>query len=632
MEEVRSFAPLLIVIFLAFAIPLLLTRAKRLMIPVVVGEIVAGILVGRSGLRWVQHHDPVLDLLSEVGFVFLMFLAGLEIDFSNLGGWASSSEDGTKRRSLSPIPLAGINFALTLGLSLVFAFGLKSFGLAQNVVLMALILSTTSLGVVLPVLKERGMTAGRFGQSVLIAALIADFVTMLLITVDVAILSRGLTFDILLIGALFVVFFLVYRFSNFFFNKLPVVRRALEELSHATVQIKVRAAFTMMFVFVVLSEMLGTELILGAFLAGAMVALLRTPEDNDLVHQLETIGYGFFIPIFFIMVGVDFNIAALYETPTALLLVPVLLVIAIVVKLVPALLFRFNFSWRETFAAGALLSARLSLIIAAAEIGLGLGIITEAVDMAIILVAMITVTAAPTIYVRLMPETPKEKSRSILVVGAEDFGLQVAEQLRAHHEQVIVMDDDEERLARARRHGFEAVFALLDCDDPLAAPYLERAQILVCTYADVDQCYRICSCAIANYGMERVVSLVTQPSAQERFQQLGVTTLTVSKDRAALLALLARNPDAYKLLTRTDDTKEVAEVIVRNERHDGAVLRELALPGDVMILTLHRDGEFFVPHADTRLNEGDRLTLVGSYDDIHLARQMLAFVTADRYS
>ena len=216
------------------------------------------------------------------------------------------------------------------------------------------------------------------------------------------------------------------------------------------------------------------------------------------------------------------------------------------------------------------------------------------------------------------------------MVGAEDFGLQVAEQLRAHHEQVIVIDEDEERLARARRHGFEAVFALLDCDDPRAAPYLERTQILVCTYADVEQCYRVCDCAIANYGVERVVSLVTEPSAQEKFQRLGVITLTVSRDRAALLALLARNPDVYELLTRTDDTKEVAEVVVRDRHHSGAVLRDLALPGDVVVLTLHRDGEFFVPHADTRLNEGDRLTLLGSFEDIHLARRMLAFVTAER--
>lgn len=85
MEEARSFGPLLVVIFLAFIIPLSLSRFKRLRLPIVVGEILAGILVGRSGLQWVQHHDPVLDLLSEFGFVFLMFLAGLEIDFSNLG-------------------------------------------------------------------------------------------------------------------------------------------------------------------------------------------------------------------------------------------------------------------------------------------------------------------------------------------------------------------------------------------------------------------------------------------------------------------------------------------------------------------------------------------------------------------
>ena len=136
------------------------------------------------------------------------------------------------------------------------------------------------------------------------------------------------------------VFFLIYHFGGIFFDRIKGVRRILEELSSATTQIKVRAAFTMMLIFVALAEMLGTEIILGAFLAGAIVSLLKRPEDEGLIHQLDAIGYGFFIPIFFIMVGVDFNLASLISSPSTLLLVPALLLSAAAVKLLPSLVLK----------------------------------------------------------------------------------------------------------------------------------------------------------------------------------------------------------------------------------------------------------------------------------------------------
>lgn len=209
MEEVQSFSPLLIVIFLAFLVPLVLSRFKRLRLPIVVGEILVGILIGRSGFGWVEHHDPVLVLLAEFGFVFLMFLSGMEIDFSSLQ-LVGSREDGGRKRRIGPVQIGGLTFALTLALSIPVGFLLVGLDLARSPWMMALILSTTSLGVVMPVLKEKNLSGGQFGQSLLISALIADFATMLLITVVVAIMSTGLTFDILLIGILFVAVFLMY--------------------------------------------------------------------------------------------------------------------------------------------------------------------------------------------------------------------------------------------------------------------------------------------------------------------------------------------------------------------------------------------------------------------------------------
>jgi CPA2 family monovalent cation:H+ antiporter-2 len=633
MEDNLSFAPLLLVVFLAFLVPITLARLKRLRLPIVVGEIIAGMIVGRSGLNWVNGQDPILELLAEFGFVFLMFLSGMEIDFSKIGGLGRTSgqldphEDQRATESAThkfrkPLPLGLITFGLTLTLSAAFGLLLVRLGLARNPWMMALILSTTSLGVVLPVLKEHGLSSGRYGQTILISALIADFATMLLITVLVAVVSHGLTLNILLIGILFVAFFLFYRLGSFFFNKLPAVRRVLEELSHATAQIKVRAAFALMLIFVVLSQVLGAEIILGAFLAGAVLTLLRTPEDEPLASQLEAIGFGFFIPIFFITVGVDFDLAVLLKSTSSLLLVPLLLLAAILVKFVPTLLLRTTFSWRETLAAAALLSARLSLIIAASAIGLRLNIISPTVNSAIILVAILTVMLAPVLFVHTLPPRTEEAPQLVVVAGAGELGIEVTQNLLAHNEHVLLVDKDETRITRARQRGLNAEIGDLTQPGPDLSTRLDQAKTLVCTYNDVELNYQICLQARTVFGIPHVLAQVNSPRDIGQFEQLGAATMNAALDRAALLVLLARNPDMYELLTRTDDRKEVSEVVVRNPQVVAKALRQVHLPGDLLVLALRRQGELLVPHGNTRLEEGDHLTLVGSLEFIEEGQRL----------
>ena len=640
MEEIAgSFTPLLIVISLAFIVPLLLTRFERLRLPIVVGEILAGIVVGSSGFGWVTHEDQLLTLLAEFGFVFLMFLAGMEIDFANLnielpgvaraGGTRTdlSSSPDRERRTFGPLSISLMGFILTLSLSAIVGFALLQVGLVSSPWMMALIMSTTSLGVVMPVLKEQELIRGRFGQTILIAALVADFATMILITVVIATISHGLTLDILLISLLFVVFFLLYRLGIVSLNRFDSLRRTLEDLSHTTARIKIRGAFTIMLLFVVLAEVLGAEIILGAFIAGAMLSLLSTREDLEAMHQLEAVGFGFFIPIFFIMVGVDFNLGALLGSTDALILLPFLVLAAFLVKLLPALLFRLQFSWRETFSAGFLLSSRLSLIVAASAIGLNMGIISESVNTIIILVAIVTVTAAPLIFNRIVPRTSTATLRPIVVFGAERLGLQVAEQLLGHHEEVVLVDPDENLIARARQRtseGIEVMHAGIDDENEELAGHLDLAETVVVTLSDTDRNRHICHVARTRYGIDHIVTLVRETNRLVEFETLNVTVFNPSLDQAALLSLLARNPDIYELLTRTDDNKEVSEVWVHNHEYGDKALRELVLPGDVLILSIRRDGEFIVPRGNTQLEYGDHLTLVGTFDHLHAARALFA--------
>jgi len=629
MENGHSFAPLLLVLLLAFSVPLLLSRFKKLHLPVVVGEILAGILVGSSGLGWVNGHDTVLSFLAEFGFVFLMFLSGMEIDLSNLGiargrSRKTNSSNANKNRPkwISPLKLGLINFFLTLIISGAIGIGMVTGGLARNPWMIALILSTTSLGVVLPVLKEAGLSTGRYGQAVLIAALIADFSTMLLITVLVAVISNGITLDILLIGLLFVVFFLIYRIGNLFPNHLLTVRRAIEELSHTTSQIKVRAAFTIMLTFVVLAQILGTELILGAFLAGAVISMLRTAEDENLTSQLEAIGFGFFIPIFFIKVGLDFNLQQLLASPKNLVLVPVLLIAALLVKFLPALVFRLCFSWKETFAAGAILSSRLSLIIAASAIGLRLNIISESVNSTIILVSIITVTLAPIVFSALIQKGKTKTIHPILIVGANELGLQVATLLSSHQDPVVVIDFDDKRAALASQRGLQSICGKIGEASPEIDAALNSAQALICTYGDPELNFQVCNRARAIYGLDQVVSYINNPNDLIRFELLGVTAVNAALDRATLLTLAIRNPALYQLFSKSETNKEIREIEFNNPKYENIRLRELALPGDVLVVALYRDGELIVPHGNTRIVTGDHLTLMGSLECIEETLQI----------
>ncbi|MDQ3198186.1 MAG: cation:proton antiporter [Verrucomicrobiota bacterium] len=246
-------------------------------------------------------------------------------------------------------------------------FALKHFGMTRNGVLMGLILSTTSLGIVVPILKERGLNATPYGQLVLVSSLLADFATLLLLSLTIGIVSHGFGVEILLFLVLLAAFIAAARLGQWA-KRIPGLLRMIDELSHATAQLRVRGAFALMVILVALAQALGVELILGAFLAGAITSLLGGDDKTPLREKLDAIGYAFFVPIFFISVGANFDLGALLSSRSALLLVPILIAAAYLVKFLPALVFVPANGWRESFAAGALLSSRLSLIIAASAI------------------------------------------------------------------------------------------------------------------------------------------------------------------------------------------------------------------------------------------------------------------------
>ncbi len=373
----------------AFIIPIL---SGRIGVPAVVGEITCGILFGLLGFSLEAEGRIVIDFLASFGLIFLMFLVGLEIDFSKV------EVHGTKL-----FILGTFIFILTLGISI---FLTTKLGLGLY---LALVLSTSAVGLTVPTIRELGLLKSDFGQTILISAFIADFATVLLVTVFTLHFKKGITGEMFLIVLVFVLFFVVYYVGKLAIWHYPE-RLSAWFKSDQPSEIGVRAAFALLLVFVALSEIADIKAIaiVGAFLAGVMLSLLFR-GGTVLEQKLFGIGYGFLIPIFFINVGMQFDLGAL--TRGGIYLVPMLLLMAFAVKIVPSLLFLIWHSLKESISAGVLLSSRLSLIIAMAAVGVELGLVNTTMESAIILLALITSICCPTIF-RRMHRKEKEEIQS----------------------------------------------------------------------------------------------------------------------------------------------------------------------------------------------------------------------------
>jgi len=606
-----SFYPLLIVLALAFVVPLLLSRQQRLSVPAVVGEIVAGILIGRSGLNLIPQ-DTYLSIFSDLGFVFLMFLAGLELDFRPLTGGGS----GRGRRVSSPLVLGSGSFLLTMLLSLGLAVLLVSWGMARSPWIMALVLGTTSLGVVLPVLREKGMSSRPYGQVLLVGALVADFATVVLVSVYAIVqasgLSRGILSFLVIAGLLLVAYVLITR------RRVSRQGPLLGVISEAAGHLGVRGAFALALLFVALAQDLGVEVILGAFLAGALLSLLRPEEGWSLHEDLEVLGYGFLIPIFFVMVGVEFDLTSLINSPQALALVPVLLIGAYLVKLVPSLLFLLAVDWRRAIGGGFLLSSRLSLIIAVSAIGRQWGAITPATDSAIVLVAVVTCTLSPMLFSLLVPGDASEVDR-IVVLGSGREARKTARRLLDRGENVVVLTASDDEAAELRKRGLEVIVT-----DPTSAAAQREARVpearaVVAMLEDVERNTQAVESVCSNWPEVSVFAMALDDASAHRYEDCGARVIDYDLSPFWILETLLQRPSIFDLVVRgegPDSTHEVAEVRLTNHSLVGRELRQLNLPRGALVMAIRRGRDFVIPRGPTRLQHGDVLTLAGNREAV----------------
>ncbi|WP_144553682.1 monovalent cation:proton antiporter family protein [Bacillus sp. X1(2014)] len=615
MEQHVSVISLLVVVTTAFLTPILLHRLKLNYIPVVVAEIIMGLVIGKSGFD-VVHEDIWLSTLSTLGFIFLMFLSGLEIDFKAFAG-------GNKRKVLpngkkepnsfvvASLIFVGV-FIFSLGLSIVFVMA----GFIDNAFLMTLIISTISLGVVVPTLKEAHLMKTVIGQIILLVAVIADLVTMILLAVFVSLNESGhgnTWLLLILFAAGIVLYFLGKRFKN---------RTFIESLSTGTVQIGTRAVFTLIIVLVGLSETVGAENILGAFLAGVLVSLLA--PNQDLVHKLDSFGYGFLIPIFFVMVGVNLDIWSLFSEKKLLLLIPLLLAGLLFSKLIPVYLLKIWYDLKTVIASGFLLTSTLSLVIAAATIGERLEIISAEMSGTLILVAVITSIFTPIVFKKLFPrEVVANKKVSVAFLGANQTTLPVSRELKSglydpilYHTQ---MDKSDKQIA-------DSLFEIVEIPnyslETLENTKVFQSEVVVISTGD-EKLNAALSIAAKERGVSRVIARIESPDIEENLRENNIEMFSTFMSTKVLLRALIESPTLINILTNQETG--LYEIVLMNSQFDGMSLRKFPFTGDIIFVRIFRGKDSIVPHGDTELEMNDRLIVTGSKEYVDELKRELEF-------
>ena len=373
---------LLVIAIGAFLVPLV---SGRVGVPAAVGEIVFGILVGPYILGIVTETE-FFSFIAEFGFAFLMFLAGLELDFASL-------ERRGRRLLFTSVLVAGI----IMGLAFLAAYQ------QDRSPFFGIVLGATSIGIVLVCLRETGMARSDFGQTVILVGSVGEFLTIVIATFYNIIFRFGLGVEFLgevaRLAAVFAIAYLVLMSLRLLVWWYPSQFSRWIEIEDPS-EVGVRAGLALMIAFVAISELLGMEAILGAFLAGALFSFVFR-EKGGLETKMAGIGQGFFIPIFFIHVGVSFNMAAL-RNPEILPLLVEILALSLLVKTAACALLRLeHFGLRQLAGASLLLATPLTLLVAIATLGLELGALTEAESATVILMAIVSGLLFPTLFKRL---------------------------------------------------------------------------------------------------------------------------------------------------------------------------------------------------------------------------------------
>ena len=610
MEEAVDFTPLLLVSLLAVVVPFVAWRLTGGLLPAVAGEVLVGILFGEPLLGFITSDNEWLTFLALFGFAYLMFLSGLEINLSLLGQSPGRRWYIPRVALRHPLISGAVLLVLVVAFTFVALRLMSAVGLitSNQIPMLLFILIATAVGVIVPVLKDRP-DLGRMGQSLLVGGFLLEFVAIVGVGVVAALEREGISWKIILILAVPAALVLMIWLSRVGSGRFPIIPRTMHELAQTSSQLKIRASLALLVIFVALSQVAGTEMVLGAFVAGLAVTVVSPRHGSSLRGKLDALGYGFFVPIFFIHAGATLDLGAVFDSTDSLILVPVLLLVAFGAKLAPSLLGLVPaWGFRSGLAGGFLLSANLSLVLAAGAIAADLGVIDGGLHGALLLMALLTTVLAPLMFSTIAGRAPAQEDGHTLIIGGGELAKTLTERLLAAGQRVIVLDRDPNAAARWAPLGVESVVG-----DPLDALTLVSVRLLhtdVAVIVDFDHPDQVVGYTRSMRRIHptlRVVTWVSEPDLQ--YDHLDVEAYLLSDVTALALEEAVLRPSLHA--ARSDPDSGLVEVSMLNREMDGQTLSEIDFEGDVRVLVVMRSGEITVAKGDTAIFLHDRLTLAG---------------------
>lgn len=620
-----DYLPIFVIAAIAWAAPLLLSMLKVKKIPTVLIEIILGFVVVRYFV--IESSDDtiyILEFLAQVGLIFLMFLSGLEIDVDKIIASFPRKKISISKFISNPLLVGLVYFIMALILAYASAYGISYLVDIPNIWYFALIMVATSLGIVMPVLKERGDINSRYGQMIIIAASLSDFFGIVLFTITAFLIKSGFHYELLYIFGIFILFYLFYIIGQKV-RHFSIIKKLVYQLSHAAAQIQVRGSIVLILVFVVIAQYIGGEVVyLGAFLSGLFLSTLLHKERSTILLKLDGMGFGFFIPFFFIMVGAQFDPDSLKEFDQSLIWFLLALLISLfALNVLPAILWRRIFGFRKSLAGGFLMASRLSLVIVASAIGLELGVITPGINAGFILLAVATCLLSPYLFNLIAPDASLEGSKTILV-GGNKIAVLLAKRLKMHGKKAVIIEKDQERADEIRSKGIYCIHGNGKDIQVYKDASLVSADFIVVETGSSRENYAICKMLKNELQHDHIITRSFTSVFEDKMKMLEVTTVDLTGVLATTIESLILRPTTYHALLESFENFNVQEIVILNKEIDGMQVKEVPFHKDVILMMVKRDNSYYIPHGETYFKLGDVLHVFGTDSALENTRQKMS--------
>ncbi|MCO0806894.1 cation:proton antiporter [Lactobacillus helveticus] len=604
---------LFLVVLLALVIPIFMARFQISNVPTAVAEIIVGIVMGSSGFNLITStHD--LTFLSNLGVILLMFLSGMEIDFDLLQRKNNPKGKSQAGKMVDPLKTAIIAFIGIVVMAFVLAYILRLTGLLSEVMLAAIILMTVALGVVIATLKEKDILGRPIGQTILLTAVLGEVIPLLLLTIYASV-NGGNAEQLWLIILLFAAaIFLLRRF------KQPYLWFA--KITKATTQLDIRLAFFLIFALVTVAERVGAENILGAFLAGVVMKLLEPSEATR--DKLTSIGYGFFIPIFFIMTGVGLNLRSLFAHPSSLMLLPVLVIFLFIAKAPVVLTYMRYFQKKNAFAGGFLTATTITIVLPTLQVARKLHAITSTQSDAFILAAVIVCILSPIVFNSNFVLLPEDKIKEkVAIVGANAVTVPVAHDLHANWYSVKMFTDKKNQYKTYDSRVENLTFLPNLDEETLEKDGVFDGDIVVAANRADEDNIKIARMA-KEKDVNRVIARLSEVDSKTltEFDEKGIEVFNSTNVHAALMRAMIESPTVYRIMT---DTKNILySVKVKNTHYTGRQLMDLEFIDQITVSRIKRGDEWLIPRGATVIEPGDILVFSGEFKVADRVRDLLS--------